>query len=474
MSTAPAHGAGGARRRSPALRAYLISVVGIAVAADASGMAVTEGAVEQLLRASPWIAVLFLAEMFPIPLWRSVRISLGYPLVVLLAGLYDPVVVGALVFVGTGDPRELRGGSDLLRSLFNRAQVTAAGMVASLAFHALEPDRLGPLALGAAVAAALAHMAVNMSLVGAAARLDFGRSVGQVLRRLLLGGRWSFQAAYATIGLLGGLMAFVVEEMGAWALAGVVLPVLALRHLLLASRRLEVEEARLRREAERRAAERQREDDRRRHLQEVAAFLHDEIVPELTAAGLLIESAGRLAWKGGPETEAHVRSAVETAQTARVRVRSLIGDLLRGNRTRDLPRALRYLGRDLEEEHGVTVHVVVEPVDVPWPAQDVLFGVAREAARNGARHGGAGVIEIGLRCEGSRAVLTVSDDGAGFDPKDTMRDGNGHGFGVRIMRKRVENLGGRLAIVSAAGRGTVVTCEVPLERAHAQAASSPD
>jgi len=460
------------RRRPFGLRVYLLGVVTVVIGGLVAGVAVSAGASERLLRATPWVAALFLAEMFPIPLWRSVRISLGYPLVVLLAGLYEPVVVGALAFIGTGDPREVRGGSDLLRSLFNRAQVAAAGVVASEAFHVLEPQELGPLALAAAAAAGLAHMTVNMGLVGVAARLDFRRSAAEVLQRLLVGGRWSLQGAYATFGLLGGLMALVVREMGAWALVGVVPPLLALRHLLLVSRALEIEEARLRREAERRAAERRREDDRRRHLQEVAAFLHDEIVPELTAAGLLIESAGRAAWQGGAETAEQVRSAVETAQTARVRVRSLIGDLLRGERPRDLGRALGHLKQELEGEHPISVRLRSEPMAIGWSTQDVLFGVAREAARNGARHGGARVVEISLRADGGQAVLTISDDGRGFQPARLERKGDRGGYGLQIMRKRVENVGGRLSIVSADGRGTVVTCEVPLEKEPAAAGSA--
>jgi len=299
-------------------------------------------------------------------------------------------------------------------------------------------------------------------LVGVAARLDFRRPVAEVIRRLLVGGRWSLQGAYATIGLFGGLTALVVREMGTWALVGVVPPLLALRYLLLASRALEIEEARLRREAEARAAERLREEDRRRHLQEVAAFLHDEIVPELTAAGLLIESAGRVAWQGSPESAEHIRSAVETAQTARVRVRSLIGDLLRGDRPRDLHRALRHLRRELEEEHSISVLLRAEPLTVGRSAQEVLFGVAREAARNGAHHGRAHAVVISLREEDGRAVLTVSDDGQGFE--QGQLEASRSGYGLRIMRNRVENLGGRLAIVSAKGRGTVLTCELPLER----------
>jgi signal transduction histidine kinase len=57
-------------------------------------------------------------------------------------------------------------------------------------------------------------------------------------------------------------------------------------------------------------------------------------------------------------------------------------------------------------------------------------------------------------------LIEVSDDGCGFDPAAVGRE---H-FGLRSMRGRAADLGGRLEVTSAPGRGTVLRVEVPAQR----------
>jgi signal transduction histidine kinase len=56
-------------------------------------------------------------------------------------------------------------------------------------------------------------------------------------------------------------------------------------------------------------------------------------------------------------------------------------------------------------------------------------------------------------------VLSVADDGAGFDPASL--GGGGLGYGLTAMAERVEALGGRLAVRTAPGAGTMVEARVP-------------
>jgi signal transduction histidine kinase len=55
------------------------------------------------------------------------------------------------------------------------------------------------------------------------------------------------------------------------------------------------------------------------------------------------------------------------------------------------------------------------------------------------------------------AVLTVMDDGVGFDPADIPPD---H-VGLRLLTDLAESLGGSLAVESEPGRGTTLRMEVP-------------
>jgi signal transduction histidine kinase len=66
---------------------------------------------------------------------------------------------------------------------------------------------------------------------------------------------------------------------------------------------------------------------------------------------------------------------------------------------------------------------------------------------------------------GREIVLTVRDDGRGFDPAAAAGTTQGH-FGLQVMRERMEGIGGTLTIDAAPGRGTAVTASVSLGDAN--------
>jgi signal transduction histidine kinase len=78
----------------------------------------------------------------------------------------------------------------------------------------------------------------------------------------------------------------------------------------------------------------------------------------------------------------------------------------------------------------------------------------QEAVLNAAKHGNATQINIALARQGDRFVLTIEDDGAGFESSG----GNSTGMGIRIMRYRARVIGATLDLKSRPGQGTQVTC----------------
>ena len=71
-----------------------------------------------------------------------------------------------------------------------------------------------------------------------------------------------------------------------------------------------------------------------------------------------------------------------------------------------------------------------------------------------------------LRRLGGRAVLTVADDGAGFEVPDELEElAQGRHFGVTGMRERAQLAGGDLSVESAPGEGCVLSVWMPAERA---------
>ena len=94
-----------------------------------------------------------------------------------------------------------------------------------------------------------------------------------------------------------------------------------------------------------------------------------------------------------------------------------------------------------------------------------LYLVIREALNNIIRHAHAQTVYFTLTLAGRTLTLTLTDDGTGFDPKpDAIPAGERlfSGNGLSNMRKRMDEIGGTLEIVSAPGRGTALTLQLKL------------
>jgi len=92
----------------------------------------------------------------------------------------------------------------------------------------------------------------------------------------------------------------------------------------------------------------------------------------------------------------------------------------------------------------------------PVASSTHLHRIAREAVVNAAKHAGATTIDIELACEADELTLVVRDDGVGIGARPTA------GMGLHLMERRARMLGASLQIAAGQGRGTTVTCRVPL------------
>jgi signal transduction histidine kinase len=90
-------------------------------------------------------------------------------------------------------------------------------------------------------------------------------------------------------------------------------------------------------------------------------------------------------------------------------------------------------------------------------ARHELFLVVKEALHNVVRHAGATQVEFRMALEDRRLLITITDNGAGFDAS-AVRDGHG----LKNFAERLGKLGGRCAIESLPGKGTKVEISVPL------------
>ena len=122
-----------------------------------------------------------------------------------------------------------------------------------------------------------------------------------------------------------------------------------------------------------------------------------------------------------------------------------------------LTSALGQLQRELSTS-DVAVAFSYEQVPATLSSEVMLclYRVAQEAVTNAIKHGRAQSVSVDVRGTGDAIIMTVDDDGTGFDVGDAPR-----GLGLLSMSERVEQIGGKLQIRSERGCGTHVEAAVP-------------
>ncbi len=192
----------------------------------------------------------------------------------------------------------------------------------------------------------------------------------------------------------------------------------------------------------------------------LARELHDSLAQSLYGISLRVRAAQELLDRDPAGAGAPLSQVMEIAATGLAETRGLISDLRPDTLAGDgLAVALARLLDTLHTGYGTATwaHLSAE-VPAELAARQALYRIAQEALHNAGRHAGAGQVGIRLYHEDGRTVLEVEDDGCGFDPAQRFPGR----LGLRSMRERAEAAGGRLVIVTAPARGTVVRAVLPV------------
>ncbi|MDO9130789.1 MAG: histidine kinase N-terminal 7TM domain-containing protein [Anaerolineales bacterium] len=99
-------------------------------------------------------------------------------------------------------------------------------------------------------------------------------------------------------------------------------------------------------------------------------------------------------------------------------------------------------------------------ISLPLEKELALYYIAQEALNNILRHAAAKSVNIRLKQGRINVLLEIEDDGGGFDPRVVDHGG----MGLRNMRERVSQIGGKIKIVSTPGKGTRITVTVKNDR----------
>jgi len=183
----------------------------------------------------------------------------------------------------------------------------------------------------------------------------------------------------------------------------------------------------------------------------IARELHDGIIQSLFAVGMGLQAAALRS--PDADTSGRLEHAVEELDRVILDLRNYIFGLRPGILAdRELDQALRTLA-----DGNVEVDVDAELAARLSGRSADIVQLTREALSNVARHAQARRAIVRLERQGRHAVLTVEDDGVGFDEGT-----DGAGSGLRNMRDRAAKLGGSLDVNSSPGKGTVLRATFPV------------
>jgi len=191
----------------------------------------------------------------------------------------------------------------------------------------------------------------------------------------------------------------------------------------------------------------------------ISRELHDEVGQSLSALLMEAGNAAAIVPQDSAEVRRHVESIKKLAE-ASVNVIRNMTLLLRPSMLDDfgLVPALEWQAREVSKRTGLRVHVTAEETagELPDELRTCIYRVVQEALHNCARHAQARSVKVVVKQEPSRILLSVEDDGHGFDA------GRVRGLGLVGMEERVNHLGGAFEVASQPGNGTKVAVELPI------------
>jgi signal transduction histidine kinase len=201
-------------------------------------------------------------------------------------------------------------------------------------------------------------------------------------------------------------------------------------------------------------------EERRR----ISRDLHDRALQLISTIRLRAEVCRRELMDKPQELEQALCAIEKAADSAVAEIRRILADiqvqsdLVAGT----LERRLREEMEIFRTRAGLKLDFQCEvgPHTLPYEVERELYFALREGVINAIRHSRASELKLNISQEGPVCQAILADNGSGFDLTET--EGSSH-YGLRIMRDRIEKIGGQFVIETAPGKGTQILIVLPIK-----------
>ena len=195
----------------------------------------------------------------------------------------------------------------------------------------------------------------------------------------------------------------------------------------------------------------------------ISRELHDTLAQDFVGISSQLNGVASVLRDSPALAEERLALARRMAQHSLTEARRSIMDLrMSALDGRDLPSAIEYVARTITAGSAIAVSYTGDGdgIVLDTDRQQHCVRIVQEAVANAVKHGRPSAIDVTLASHDGHAVLTVHDDGAGFDPAGVFASARGH-FGLLGMRERARRMGGEVSVTSAVQKGTTVEVRVP-------------
>lgn len=201
------------------------------------------------------------------------------------------------------------------------------------------------------------------------------------------------------------------------------------------------------------------EEERKR----IARELHDDTIQAMVAASRRLDSI-----TSGKEISENLQKPLEVLRRdiddSLTRTRRLMEDLRPPTlEFLGLLSALRELVAQLQAQCSIEVNLTTTGSVKNFSPEDelLIYRIVQEALRNIWRHSGATKTEVAVEFDEDKTVITISDNGKGFNPDESQGFLETGKLGLAGMKERAHLLGGTLTIYSNSKGGTKLTLDIP-------------